>query len=116
MDKLIITNVRKISNYFNNIFNQLSHPDITLIQSYGHKLYVNKNDIGVAQPLILCGVLDKHETDAIGRMIKPGMTILDVGANIGYFTLIAAKLAGKTGKVYAFEPQPENFRLLVRNI
>jgi FkbM family methyltransferase len=44
------------------------------------------------------------------------MIVLDVGANIGYFTLIAAKLTGKAGRVYAFEPQLENYRLLVRNI
>lgn len=55
-------------------------------------------------------------TQLFERMIKPGMTIVDAGAHIGYFTLLAAKKVGLSGKVYAFEPDPSNYDLLVRNI
>jgi FkbM family methyltransferase len=44
------------------------------------------------------------------------MTIVDIGANIGYYTLLAAKLVGDKGRVFAFEPEPQNYALLVRNI
>jgi FkbM family methyltransferase len=47
--------------------------------------------------------------------IKPGMTVLDIGANIGFFTALFSDLAGAGGKVIAFEPDPENFRLLLKN-
>src|SRR5579864_2817767 len=43
------------------------------------------------------------------RTIKPGMTVADVGANIGYFSAIAAGLVGSAGAVHAFEPNPECF-------
>lgn len=50
------------------------------------------------------------------RVIKPGMTVVDVGANIGYYTLLSARLVGDTGKVYAFEPDPSYYSLLKKNI
>ncbi len=49
-------------------------------------------------------------------MIKPGMTVLDIGANIGFLTLLFSRLAGGTGKVIAIEPDPDNFRLLQKNV
>jgi FkbM family methyltransferase len=48
--------------------------------------------------------------------LEPGMRVLDIGAHIGWYTLIAARGVGPTGQVYAFEPDPENFRLLRHNI
>lgn len=50
------------------------------------------------------------------RAIKPGDFVIDVGANVGIFTVLMAKLVGDTGMVYAFEPDPDNFTQLVRNI
>lgn len=44
------------------------------------------------------------------------MTVLDIGANIGFHTLLLADLVGPEGKVFAFEPDPENFSLLVKNL
>lgn len=48
-----------------------------------------------------------------GTDIRPGMTVIDIGANIGCFSLLAAK---KGARVYAFEPDPWNFRMLKKNI
>jgi FkbM family methyltransferase len=48
--------------------------------------------------------------------IRPGWVIYDIGANIGYVSLILAHLAGDTGKVYAFEALPENVQRLQRNL
>jgi len=50
------------------------------------------------------------------EILKPGMVVLDIGANIGYHTLISSKLVGNIGKVYSFEPEPHNFKLLLKNI
>ena len=52
----------------------------------------------------------------IRSVVKEGMTFVDVGAHVGYYTLIAAKLVGPTGRVFAFEPNPYNFKILKRNV
>ena len=50
------------------------------------------------------------------QIIKPSMTVVDVGANIGYYSLLAAKLVGNNGRVFAFEPDPAYYTLLKKNI
>jgi len=64
-------------------------------------------------------VVDRYEqatTKLFWQLVKPNMVVVDIGANIGYFTLLAAELVGSSGTVYAFEPEPENYALLKRNI
>jgi len=79
----------------------------------GHKMYLDSKD-----PLLLSinGIYEKFETMLMCKEIKRGNVVLDIGANIGYYTLIFAKLVGKNGKVYAFEPEPTNFSLLKKNV
>jgi FkbM family methyltransferase len=48
--------------------------------------------------------------------IRPGATVFDIGANVGFFTLLASKLAGDSGRVVAFEPLPRNLEFLNRHI
>jgi precorrin-6B methylase 2 len=55
-------------------------------------------------------------TLAFHTLVQPGDRVVDVGAHVGYFTLLAARLCGPNGRVFAFEPHPDNFRLLERNI
>jgi len=62
------------------------------------------------------GTYEPGLEDAARRFVYPGMTVFDVGANIGYISLMAAKLAGESGKVYAFEALPENAARLRENI
>jgi len=49
-------------------------------------------------------------------VVKPGWTVVDLGAHIGYFSLLLAKCVGPTGKVFAFEPLPSNVALLRENV
>lgn len=58
---------------------------------------------------------EKDTTDLFKKIIRPGMTVLDIGGHIGYFTRAFARLTGPTGKVFAFEPDPYNFALLQKN-
>jgi FkbM family methyltransferase len=63
--------------------------------------------------------LGTHEPDlqeSLPRFIKAGMTVFDVGANIGFFAVAAANLVGVTGKVVAFEPNPVAFSRLKENV
>jgi len=50
------------------------------------------------------------------RIVKQGETVVDIGAHIGYYTLILAETVGPKGKVFAFEPNPENFEVLKKNV
>lgn len=78
-------------------------------------LYLNKAD-PIVSGSIAFGFYEQEETEFFREKIKPGMTVVDVGANIGYFTLIMASKTGKDGRVIAFEPEPENFSILKKNI
>ena len=62
------------------------------------------------------GTYEPEMQSALRELIKPGMTVYDVGANIGYVTLMLAKLIGAQGKVYAFEALPDNVERLRRNV
>jgi FkbM family methyltransferase len=55
------------------------------------------------------------ESLALLAVARPGMTVLDVGANVGYFATLLAQVLGPTGHVFALEPEPENHRLLTAN-
>jgi len=62
------------------------------------------------------GMVEPFMVHLFRQVVKPGMTILDIGAFLGRYTLLAAQQVGPTGRVYAFEPDPVNFSFLVRNI
>ncbi len=62
------------------------------------------------------GTLEPYEAELFEAAIKPGMTVLDLGANIGYYTLLAARRVGTTGRVFAFEPDPRTVQSLRSNI
>jgi FkbM family methyltransferase len=53
---------------------------------------------------------------AVTDTVKPGMTVIDIGAHIGYYSLLFAKCVGPSGRVFAFEPLPGNFALLQKNV
>jgi FkbM family methyltransferase len=55
-------------------------------------------------------------TQLFETLLEPGMVVIDVGAHVGYYTLIAAKAVGPTGKVFAFEPDDSNYSLLIKNV
>lgn len=64
-------------------------------------------------------VFDRYEpmTDALlADVLRPGMVVLDVGAHVGYYTLVAARAVGPSGKVHAFEPCAETLSLLRANV
>jgi FkbM family methyltransferase len=56
------------------------------------------------------------ELDLFASHLRPGMTVFDVGANVGLYSLLAARAVGPSGRVYGFEPTPETFKRLCDNI
>src|SRR6266849_349638 len=59
---------------------------------------------------------DVAEIRLLRRLVRPGDTILDIGANIGFYSRLLSALAGPSGKVYSFEPDDTNFIHLLANI
>jgi FkbM family methyltransferase len=85
----------------------------------GGKMYHCYYDGGVSRNLELYNgnyEAEKFETMIFRTVIKKNMLVVDVGAHFGYYTLIAANIAGAGGKVFAFEPCPQNYKLLKLNI
>jgi FkbM family methyltransferase len=62
------------------------------------------------------GTYERHMQRLFCERIRPGAIVYDVGANVGFFTLLASKLAGESGRVHAFEPLPRNLEFLERHI
>jgi len=75
-------------------------------------LYVQEGDSAVGKHIKHLGAYEPHVTSVFSRELKPGMNVIDIGANIGYFTMLAAKLVGPNGSVMAIEPNPINVKLM----
>jgi FkbM family methyltransferase len=62
------------------------------------------------------GSWEPELTQLVSKTVKSGFTVVDVGAHIGYYTLLFSRLVGPTGHVVAFEPVPKNFEFLSENL
>ena len=79
-------------------------------------MYVRAEDGGVAHQLIMYREYEPYESRLMREYLKPGMTVYNIGANLGYYTILASECVGPMGKVFAFDPAPENFELLRRTV
>ncbi|MBO0698349.1 MAG: FkbM family methyltransferase [Zavarzinella sp.] len=79
-------------------------------------MFVDIRDEGIGQKIHDRLEYEPRETAVFRRHLRPGGTVVDIGANIGYFAVLAAGLVGQAGRVIAVEPEEYNFRLLRRNI
>ena len=89
-------------------------PDSTIVR--GSTLRLNPMDAGsLSQDLLVKGEFEPFETELFINVIEDRDVIFDVGANIGYYSVMASS-ASKSSSVFAFEPDEVNFRLLERNL
>lgn len=84
----------------------LSHGSIPLLTVRG----------GVGALIYYLGSSEPDIADFIEQALKPGMVFVDIGAHLGEYTVLAAKILELSGQVYAFEPRPDIFKILRRNI
>jgi FkbM family methyltransferase len=82
---------------------------------FGHKMHLQIPD-AVQLNIYLTGYWEPSLTDFIAKALVPGDIFIDIGANVGYYTLLGSKLVGDTGKIYAFEASPRIAEQLKRNI
>ncbi|HEX7529710.1 MAG TPA: FkbM family methyltransferase, partial [Pyrinomonadaceae bacterium] len=69
----------------------------------------------IALGLHRLGWMGRDEAILLRRLVKPGMRVIDVGANVGLYSLLLARLVGRNGSVLAFEPEPNLFAILREN-
>ncbi len=77
----------------------------------GVRIYSALDDASVGRA-VRAGLYEPEVCAQFRRLLRPGMNVLDLGANIGFFTLLAASLVGPSGSVVAVEPNPANARLI----
>ncbi len=89
---------------------------VTVKTGYNDKLIVSARDAGLGLMLRTYSEYEPILTRFLQDNIKLGDTVVDVGANVGYFTKLMSRLAGQRGKVIAFEPSTTNWKYLQDNI
>lgn len=89
--------------------------DLVWARVKGGEVLCNLNDL-VGRTAFYTGDLDRKISWVCARIVQPGDTVLDIGANVGIVSLWLAKLVGNNGKVHAFEPNPELQKLLHQTI
>jgi FkbM family methyltransferase len=87
----------------------------TLVDLTDFKMYVPTDDYLIGSNIALTKSYEPHVTSLLKTLLKPGMFFVDVGANLGYFSLLAASLIQSEGKVFAFEPSQSNYNYLLLN-
>ena len=100
-----------------SLFDQAPEPKKWLMKNIdGFNMHLNPYDGGISGALYAQGYREKAFMGILQNVVSDGMTCLDLGGNIGYTTLYMCRGVGKTGKVYAVEPDPNNIELLRANI
>jgi FkbM family methyltransferase len=86
---------------------------LPILSGPGRGLRINLHGSAVA---FATGTAERPVQEALMRELKPGATFFDIGANVGFVTIIAARLVGPSGRVVAFEPVPENVAAIRENL
>lgn len=88
---------------------------VNFVEIDGNKMYLGVKG-GDSLELSSMGSYEPFESEIIKKNIKEGDHVVDLGASVGYYTLLMAKWVGETGKVYSFEADPEKFSILEKNV
>lgn len=113
----LIYNIKPLAHLIRQGLNFVSPSGLTEIRIAGGYLegYLIQLDMQVDKDYWL-GTYERDLQEAVAKIIPSGAVIYDVGANIGYISLLLGKISGKEGRVFAFEALPSNLAQLRRNI
>lgn len=96
-------------------FVQSGHGGDLAVAFRGARFSVAATDAGSA-PMLRDGTFERGELDAWLAILRPGWTVVDVGANIGIYSVLSAMAVGAAGRVIAVEPEPGNHARLIGNL
>jgi FkbM family methyltransferase len=90
----------------------------TIRRINGLHMHLYFNDLGISRELYIYGKREHFSTELMvsRTLIKPGDVVVDIGANIGYYALLEARIVGPSGQVLAIEPVAANHAILRQNI
>ncbi len=99
------------------IFRYLAHSVdvIAYLRQYGFSIILNLDDNAISRPILLKGKYEQNVTQVLIKYLKPNIHFLDVGANLGYYSLLVASQCPQA-KIYSFEPDQKNFHLFTNSI
>lgn len=81
----------------------------------GPKIFLDTREMSMTPHIIADGIWESWITEVFVKSVSPGMTVLEIGANCGYYSLLAASLVGPSGRVHAFEPNPFHHENLLKS-
>src|ERR1700730_752851 len=93
------------------LLNKTYRDQVELVRLPRFSLFASNDDLAVGRHVV-GGAYEPKIAEVFYRHVKPGMSVVDIGANIGYFTMLLASLVEPSGLVMAVEPNPENIKLL----
>ncbi len=91
-------------------------PEGTVVPVLQGVLKGQKWVVGASLHSCWLGSYELQKQGIVASLVKPGATFYDIGANVGFYTLLAARLVGETGQIYSFEPLPQNIAFIHRHI
>lgn len=83
---------------------------------FSNSMFLLLNDPGISRTLILFGERELEHKYILDKIIKPNMTVLDIGSNLGYYALIELSIINENGYLICAEPSPENYKILNQNL
>ena len=86
------------------------------VEADGHPFVIDLRDTVVGQGILYDGVWEPEKSELFKRLLRPGDCVIDVGANIGYYSVLFGHAVGRAGKVLAIEPDPDNAKLARENV
>jgi FkbM family methyltransferase len=93
------------------LLNKTYRDQVELVRLPRFSVFASKDDLAIGQHVV-GGSYEPGIAAILDRYVKPGMSVVDIGANIGYLTMLLASLVEASGLVVAVEPNPENIKLL----
>ena len=103
---------------------QWKHPALKWFIHRGQGLFRNRTgrigrgvgkgllfNVGSCNAGYLLGTTEPEVQEVLATLLRPGMAFYDIGANVGFYSILAARLTGPTGLVISFEPLPLNFQM-----